>query len=62
MVVLMYNGYKVSANLSGTRAGVSFTVGFILAYAISKISIILITGISPFTLKIFTDETNMFAN
>jgi hypothetical protein len=48
MVVLMYNGYKVSANLSGTRAGVSFTVGFLLAYAISKISIILITGVSPF--------------
>lgn len=36
MVVLMYNAYKVSANIKGTRAGVSFTAAILIAYAISK--------------------------
>jgi hypothetical protein len=36
MVTLNYQAYKVSANLRGTQAGVSFTIGFIAAYALSK--------------------------
>lgn len=36
MVVLMYNAYKVSANIKGTRAGVSFTAAILIAYVISK--------------------------
>ncbi len=36
MVVLMYNAYKVSANIKGTRAGLSFTAAILIAYAISK--------------------------
>ena len=36
MIVLMYNSYKVSCNLKGTKAGVSFTLALILAQAIAS--------------------------
>ncbi|TVR39056.1 MAG: hypothetical protein EA394_10010 [Bacteroidia bacterium] len=35
-VALSFNAYKMSANLSGTRAGISFSAGFVVAYIISK--------------------------
>ncbi len=38
MVALMYNAYKVSANIKGMRAGVSFTAGILIAYVISKVA------------------------
>lgn len=38
VVVLMYNAYKISANISGTKAGVSFTIAMIIAYVISKVA------------------------
>lgn len=35
-VALSFNAYKLSANLLGTRAGISFTAGFVIAYILSK--------------------------
>ena len=37
MVALMYHGYRISANLKGTRAGVSFAIGLFLAQIITNI-------------------------
>jgi hypothetical protein len=36
MIALSFNAYKHSANLKGNKAGVSFAIGFILAYIGSK--------------------------
>ena len=38
-VALLFNAYKLCANLKGSRAGISFTVGFIAAYILSKVLI-----------------------
>lgn len=45
MVALMYNAWKVSANLKGTRAGISFTIGILVAYILSKITAVYLTGL-----------------
>ncbi len=45
MVALMYNGYRWSANLRGTRSGISFTVGFVVAYVLSKVVIGQMAGV-----------------
>ncbi len=39
MVALMYHAYRVSSNLKGNRAGVSFTIGLLIAQAISNIAV-----------------------
>ncbi len=38
-VALLFNAYKLCTNLKGTRAGVSFTAGFVIAYILSKVLI-----------------------
>jgi hypothetical protein len=43
MITLSYKAYRISANLKGKRAGISFTIGFIAAYALSKWMVWLIT-------------------
>jgi len=40
MTALMYHAYRVSANLKGTRAGVSFVVGMLIAEALSVFAIL----------------------
>ncbi|MEE4178274.1 MAG: hypothetical protein V2I46_12285 [Bacteroides sp.] len=35
MVALMYNAYRISANLKGNRAGISFVIGLLIAEALS---------------------------
>ena len=45
MVALMFNAWKVSANLKGTRAGISFTIGILVAYILSKITAVYLTGL-----------------
>lgn len=37
-VALNYNAYRMSANLKGTKAGVSFAAGYVVAYVLSKIA------------------------
>jgi hypothetical protein len=39
MIALMYTAYAVSCNLRGLRAGLSFTLGLILAEILSKLAI-----------------------
>lgn len=42
-IALMYNAYSISSNLKGTKAGVSFAIGLIVAEILSKILNALIT-------------------
>jgi hypothetical protein len=36
MVALHYNAYRMSANLSGKKGGISFAAGYVVAYVLSK--------------------------
>lgn len=36
MVALHYHAYRMSANLSGKKAGISFAAGYVVAYVLSK--------------------------
>jgi ABC-type proline/glycine betaine transport system permease subunit len=37
MIALHYQAFKISANIKGNRAGVSFAAGILVAYALSKV-------------------------
>lgn len=39
MVSLLYNAYRLSANLKGSRAGISFVFGILIAEVISKLAV-----------------------
>lgn len=54
-VVLMYNAYRVSCNLRGTKAGISFTIALIVAHIISIAICTALFGNGQLTLQEYFD-------